>query len=108
MPRDPDWELFRSFLAVYREKSLSGAARALHCTQPTVGRHIDTLEAALAVPLFVRSRSGLTPTEPALDLVPHAEAMAAAAAALVRAVAREGEEDRGTVRLPGTEGHRLD
>ncbi len=99
MPRDPDWELFRSFLAVYREKSLSGAARALHCTQPTVGRHIDTLEAALAVPLFVRSRSGLTPTEPALDLVPHAEAMAAAAAALVRAVAHKGEEDRGTVRL---------
>jgi DNA-binding transcriptional LysR family regulator len=96
---DPDWQLLRSFRAVYREKSLSGAARALGLTQPTVGRHIDSLEADLGVPLFVRSQSGLEPTEAAFDLVPHADAMASAAAALVRAVRDENNEARGTVRL---------
>src|SRR6478736_6471092 len=55
----PGWELYRSFLAVVREGSLSGAARALSLTQPTVGRHIDALEAALGVSLFTRSQAGL-------------------------------------------------
>jgi len=31
--RDPGWELYRSFLAVLREGSLSGAARVLGLTQ---------------------------------------------------------------------------
>ncbi|MET0254775.1 MAG: LysR family transcriptional regulator, partial [Luteibacter sp.] len=30
----PAWDLFRSFLAVMREGSLSGAARVLGMTQP--------------------------------------------------------------------------
>lgn len=99
----PGWEMYRSFLAVIREGSLSGAARALGLTQPTIGRHMDALEAALGVPLFTRSRSGLTPTEGALALVPHAEAMASAAAALERAATGDAEEDRGTVRLTASE-----
>ncbi|WP_267127007.1 helix-turn-helix domain-containing protein, partial [Xanthomonas sacchari] len=56
------WELYRSFLAVLEEGSLSAAARALGLTQPTVGRHVAALEQALAVPLFVRSQTGLLPT----------------------------------------------
>jgi DNA-binding transcriptional LysR family regulator len=46
--REPGWELFRTFLEVARDGSLSGAARKLALTQPTVGRHIDALEAASA------------------------------------------------------------
>ena len=53
-------------------------------TQPTVGRHIDALEDALGVTLFTRSPRGLNPTAAATALVPHAEAMGAAAAALAR------------------------
>ena len=37
------WELYRSFLGVLREGSLSGAARALGITQPTAGRHVAAL-----------------------------------------------------------------
>ena len=99
----PGWELYHSFLAVIRERSLSGAARALGLTQPTVGRHIDALEQALGVALFTRSQSGLLPTGSALSLVPHAEAMASAAQALQRAASGEAEEDRGTVRVTASE-----
>jgi DNA-binding transcriptional LysR family regulator len=99
----PSWDHFRSFLAVLGDGSLSGAARSLRLTQPTIGRHIDELEQSLGVVLFTRSRAGLTPTEAALELRPHAATMAAAADALVRAASGEAEEDRGTVRLTASE-----
>jgi DNA-binding transcriptional LysR family regulator len=100
---DPGWELYRSFLAVVREGSLSGAARSLSLTQPTIGRHVDTLEEAMGFSLFTRSQTGLAPTDEALALVPHAEAMANAAEALMRAASGEAEEDRGTVRITASE-----
>ena len=101
--REPSWELFRTFLEVVRDGSLSGAARRLGLTQPTVGRHVDALEAALSLPLFTRSPQGLIPTAAALDLVPHAESMAAASAALRRAASGEAATDRGTVRITASE-----
>jgi len=99
----PGWELYRSFLAVIREGSLSGAARALSLTQPTIGRHIDALEAALGVSLFTRSQAGLIASEGARSLVPYAEAMASAADALQRAASGEAEDDRGAVRVTASE-----
>ena len=98
-----DWALLRSFLAVIEEGSLSAAARALDLTQPTIGRHLDALEAALRATLFTRSAKGLSPTDAALDLVAHAKAMAATAAALERAASGEAEDERGTVRLTASE-----
>src|ERR1700759_2804223 len=96
----PDWDHYRSFLAVAETGSLSGAARALALTQPTVGRHIEALEAALGGrALFTRSPGGLLPTEAALALKPHAETMAMAAEALVRAAPGEGEAEGGVVRI---------
>jgi DNA-binding transcriptional LysR family regulator len=99
---DPDWALYRSFLAVLTHGSLSGAARALGLSQPTLGRQIAALEEALGAALFTRSPSGLLPTEAALALQPHAEAMAAAAAALVRALAPSAGET-GVVRITASE-----
>ena len=66
---EPAWELYRSFLAVMREGSLSGAARALGMTQPSLGRHMRELETALGAALFARSPQGLEPTELARELV---------------------------------------
>lgn len=100
---DLDWDLCRSFLAVIREGSLSGAARSLGLTQPTVGRHIESLETRLGVKLFVRWQRGLQPTELALNLAPHAETMATANATLIRAASGEAGEERGTVRLTASE-----
>ena len=101
--REPHWDELRTFLEVMRDGSLSGAGRRLGLTQPTVGRHIDALEAALGLPLFARSPRGLAPTEAARTLAPHVEAMAAASAALARAAAGEASVDQGVVRVTASE-----
>jgi DNA-binding transcriptional LysR family regulator len=99
----PSWDELRTFVEVSRDGSLSGAARRLGLTQPTVGRHIDALEAALGLTLFTRSPRGLTPTPAALALEPHVEAMATAAAALGRAASGEAAADRGAVRVTASD-----
>jgi DNA-binding transcriptional LysR family regulator len=103
MATDIGWELYRSFLGVLQEGSLSGAARSLGVAQPTVGRHIAALEKALKLPLFTRSQAGLLPTEAALALRSDAEAMASTAAALQRTAASQGAGVRGTVRVTASE-----
>src|SRR5579885_2777770 len=103
MPLEPDWSLYRTLLAVLDEGSLSGAARALGLAQPTVGRHIEALEQALGLALFTRSQRGLLPTEAARQLRPYAEALAATAAALLRAASSQGGEARGAVRVTASE-----
>jgi DNA-binding transcriptional LysR family regulator len=100
---DPGWELYRSFLEVVRDGSLSGAARRLGTTQPTIGRHIAALEADLNLALFTRSPRGLLPTEAALDLLPNAQAMEAAAAAMARTASAEAGSQTGTVRITASE-----
>lgn len=95
----PDWELFKTFLAVLREGSLSAAARALESTQPTMGRQVAALEQLLGVTLFIRGADGLTPTEAALRLLPSMEAMAAAAKTALRAASSTADEAQGTVRI---------
>ena len=100
---EPSWELYWTFLAVVREGSLSGAARALELAQPTVRRRIEELEEALGVVLFTRATNGLVPTDAALATLPHAEAMAASARALVRTLSAPADAARGTVRITASE-----
>jgi DNA-binding transcriptional LysR family regulator len=99
MDRPPDWDSYRSFLAVLEEGSLSAAARRLGLTQPTLGRHVESIEAALGQSLFVRSQRGLTPTPAADTLRPYAEALQANAEALVRAATRRPDAIEGLVRI---------
>ncbi len=99
----PGWDLYRSLLAVIDSGSLSGAARKLGLSQPTIGRHIEALESGLGAPLFTRSAGGLQPTEAALALRPHAEAMAAAAEAIVRTASGENEAVRGVIRITASD-----
>jgi DNA-binding transcriptional LysR family regulator len=101
--RDPDWSLYRSFLAVLQEGSLSGAARALNLTQPTIARHIEALERGIGLELFVRSQRGLSPTEGALELRPYAESLAATSAAMLRTASGLGKAVRGAVRVSASE-----
>lgn len=97
------WEWYRSFLGVLREGSLSGAARVLDLTQPTVGRHVAALEAQIGQSLFVRTPAGLLPTEAAQSLRPFAEAMDSTAAALERTARSQGDGVRGVVRVTASE-----
>lgn len=96
---DIDWQLLKAFRAVLRQGTLSGAARELGLTQPTLGRQIAALEESLGVALFTRSPQGLSPTAAAAALAPHAEAMASAAETLARAASGAADPAKGTVRL---------
>jgi DNA-binding transcriptional LysR family regulator len=100
---EPGWELYRSFLAVVREGSLSAAARTLGMTQPSLGRHVRQLEADLGVALFTRSPQGLIPTDLGDELATHAQAMQAASAALRRAASGSNHDVRGVVRITCSE-----
>ncbi|MGY2488939.1 LysR family transcriptional regulator [Cupriavidus sp. CP313] len=101
--REPDWEWYRTFLQVLETGSLSAAGRAMGLTQPTVGRHIDSLEAALGLKLFTRSFDGFAPTDAAHELKPYAAGIAATAAAMRRVASGHGAGVRGTVRLSASE-----
>ena len=101
--REPGWELYRSFLAVMREGSLSGAARALGLTQPTVGRHIRELESSLSTALFSRAPDGLRPTDAALRVESHAQTMAGAAATLIRLTSAKDFDAQSVVRIAASE-----
>ncbi len=103
MNDEPSWDLYRTFLHVLRERSLSGAARALGLTQPTVARHIDTLEAAVGYDLFLRTQRGLAPTEAAIELGTYAQSLASTSAALMRAASGHAREVSGVVRISASE-----
>lgn len=101
--REPDWNLYRSLLAVLRTGSLSAGARALGLTQPTIARHIETLERSVGLELFVRSQRGLSPTEAAMELKPYAEQLASTASAMLRAASGQGGAVKGRVRISASE-----
>jgi DNA-binding transcriptional LysR family regulator len=100
---EPNWEWYRSFLSVLDQGSLSAAARTMGLTQPTLGRHIESLESALGLKLFTRSVDGLAPTDAALELRPYAEGLAGWAAALRRVASGHGAGVSGTVRITASE-----
>ena len=99
IPESLDWSLIRSFLAVAKEGSLSGAARAIGISQPTLGRHIRQTEKLLGVSLFQRVATGLQLTETGQALLQPAQDMQAAAARLGMAASARSGAMSGTVRL---------
>jgi DNA-binding transcriptional LysR family regulator len=80
------------------------SSRALESNQPTVGRHIDELEAQLGLCLFQRHSTGLTLTEDGQRLLASAELMEVAAADLHRDSQRDASALAGTVRIAAPEG----
>jgi len=93
------WDHWRSFIAVVEAGSLSGAARALGLTQPTVSRHVDLLEESIGAMLFLRAPQGMSLSDLGQQMLPEARAMAASAAALERVASAPPEAARGVVRL---------
>lgn len=60
--------VLRYFLAVAREGTISGAACALHVTQPTLSRQMMELEEELGKTLFLRGKRSISLTEEGLFL----------------------------------------
>src|SRR3546814_5829464 len=80
-----DWTTLQYFLFVAGHGALARAGAALHVDATTVSRRVSTLEASLGQTLFERAPSGFVLTAAGRALVPHAEAMAAAAARIHKA-----------------------
>ncbi|WP_114284707.1 LysR family transcriptional regulator [Candidatus Halocynthiibacter alkanivorans] len=98
-PTSPDWTLLQSFAAVARHGSLSAAARALGHSQPTIGRHIKSLEVSLGMELFTRQSRGFVLTKSGHSLLRYAEQMADAAAQLSLVAEGQSGDLSGTVRI---------
>ncbi|MFC6639628.1 LysR family transcriptional regulator [Sulfitobacter sediminilitoris] len=62
------WDDLKIFLAVARAGSLTGAARRLRVSQPTVSRKLAAMEQAFGVKLFERNRDGYQLSGPGAEI----------------------------------------
>ncbi len=79
----PNWERLRIFKAVLESNSLSGAARQLGVSQPTISRQIRTLEKELGEVLINTTPDGVEITKQGLRLAPLVEDMMRSALQIV-------------------------
>lgn len=101
---EPSWTDWQVVNAAFTEGSFTAAASALGVGQATVSRRVAQVEEQLGHVLFDRHRQGLVPTEAALRLRPHLEALATAAHGAARAIEGLETEARGEVRIAGPPG----
>ncbi len=107
--RPLDIRVLRYFLAVAREGTISGAAAALHVTQPTLSRQLMELEEELGARLFIRGKRHISLTEEGLFLRKRAQEIVALLERTEAAFTATGEEISGDVYIGGgeTEGMRF-
>ncbi|MFL5576811.1 MAG: LysR family transcriptional regulator [Gemmatimonadaceae bacterium] len=94
-----DLDTLRTFLAVHRAQSFSGAVGVLHRTQPALSRRIALLERELGAPVFERTPGGVVLSEAGRALLPHAERAVAAMQDAAHAVRALGTATAGSVAL---------
>lgn len=94
-----NWDDLRFFLALSRERSVSGAGRVLAVKHTTVARRIAALEDQMGSRLFDRLPSGYAMTQVAENLYPHALAMEELAQAADREVFGMDTQLSGTLKL---------
>lgn len=99
-----DWSALRDFLTVAETGSLSGAARRLGVSQPTLTRRMAALEERFQTELFRRSPRGLELTEAGESILEPARQMEQEVQAVELAVTGRDRALAGTVRITATEG----
>src|SRR5262245_6760476 len=98
-----EWSDVKVFLAVARAGSLGAAARAIGSTQPTMGRRLRALEAALGQKLFQRGSAGFVLTEEGEAVLQHAERIEEEALAMERRLASGEASPRGLLRISSSD-----
>ncbi|MFD2613337.1 LysR family transcriptional regulator [Paenibacillus gansuensis] len=63
-----DFEWYRSFISIYKHRSVSAAAQARIMTQPAMSQHLAALEAEVGERLFIRAPRKMIPTDKGKDL----------------------------------------
>lgn len=94
-----DWDDVRSFLAIARARSLSGAARDLGVRQSTMSRRLEALETKAGARLLQRTPRGYELTALGEAVLGNAERMEAEAIAVERVVQGRDVALSGVVRL---------
>ena len=94
-----DFTRLTVFLAVARQLSFRGAAASLHLSQPAVSKHIQKLEAELALALFERRGSRVALTEAGQMLQDYGERVAALTGEMRRALGELQGLQRGALRI---------
>jgi len=74
--RETNWDDYRIFGTVAKQRSLGRAAKALGVAKPTIRRRIASLESSIGTPLVDRSASGLALTQQGRQVADMVEAMA--------------------------------
>lgn len=97
--------VLRYFLAVARERSISGAAQLLHISQPTLSRQVMELEEELGVTLFHRGNRRITLTDEGMLLRNRAEQIVELVQKTKGEVAAADEAVSGTVYIAAGETH---
>ncbi len=98
-----DWNQARAFLATVEEGSLSAAARALGLTQPTLGRQVASLEAALGIVLFERVGQSMVLTPSGAELLDHVRVMRDAASRMSLTASGQSQTIAGRVRITASD-----
>src|SRR5476649_559153 len=98
-----NWDNARFLLAMSRTGSLRAAAASLEVDQATVSRRLRTLERELHTRLFNRHPEGYTLTSAGQLLLPEAETMETASAAMQRKTLGMDASLAGTVHIASTE-----
>lgn len=101
--RTIDWAKLQSFVAVAEHGSLSAAARATGASQPTLSRHIASLEDDLGLQLFDRTSEGLVLTASGTEIFHSAESMNASANQIALIASGRSQEIKGSVRLTASD-----
>lgn len=98
-----DWNHARAFLATAKLGSLSAAAKALSCSQPTLSRQVNALERDLRVALFERIGKGLELTPSGIELLECVRSMGDAASYFSLAASGKSESLEGSVCISASE-----
>ncbi len=98
-----EFRVLRYFLTVVREGTITGAARALHVTQPTLSRQLMELEEELGRTLFLRSNHAITLTPEGMLFRKRAEEIMAMVRKTESEFQATGERIGGAVHIGGGE-----
>lgn len=97
--------ILRSFLAVARAQSISGAAKSLHISQPSLSRQIMDLEEELGTKLFHRGNRRIMLTEQGMLLQKRAEQIVDLVHKTENELASSDENVSGTIHIGAGETH---
>ncbi len=98
-----EWSDLKVFLAIARAGTLGGAARLTGQTQPTMGRRLRALEAAIGHILFQRTSEGFLLTDEGRGMLENVERMEEEVLAIERRLNGQTQELTGLLRISSSD-----